>query len=54
VLESIRRTVRQLLEASAVPPEQICAPATVAQPRVRVAIMSAPPADSPWRVDEAY
>jgi hypothetical protein len=43
MLESIRRTVRELLEASAVPPEEICAPATVAQPSVRVAIMSAPP-----------
>ena len=43
LLESIRRTVRELLEASAVPPEEICAPATVAQPSVRVAIMNAPP-----------
>jgi hypothetical protein len=43
LLESIRRTVRDLLEASAVPPEEICAPATVARPRVRVAIMNATP-----------
>lgn len=52
LLESIRRTVRDLLEASAVSPEQICAPATVIQPRVRVAIMSAPPVVSePQRID---
>ena len=43
LLESIRRTVRRLLEASAVPPEEICAPATVVQPQLQVAIISAPP-----------
>jgi hypothetical protein len=55
LLEAIRRTVRELLEASAVPPEEICAPATVAQPRVRVAIMSAPPRGGAARsVDQGY
>jgi hypothetical protein len=43
LLRAIRRTVVQLLEASAVPPEEICAPATVARPQARVAIMIAPP-----------
>lgn len=43
LLRAIRRTVVQLLEASAVPPEEICAPATVAQPQARIAIMISPP-----------
>jgi hypothetical protein len=43
LLQAIRRTVVLLLEASAVPPEEICAPATVARPQARVAIMIAPP-----------
>ena len=38
LLRAIRRTVVQLLEASAVLPEEICAPATA-----RIAIMIAPP-----------
>jgi hypothetical protein len=57
LLESIRRTVRELLEASAVPPEEICAPATVARPSVRVAIMNAPPRDRGLALrpaDQAY
>jgi hypothetical protein len=55
LLESIRRTVRELLEASAVPPEEICAPATVARPRVRVAIMSAAPHGvAPRIAEQAY
>ncbi|MSR36448.1 MAG: hypothetical protein EXR95_07380 [Gemmatimonadetes bacterium] len=55
LLESIRRTVRGLLEASAVPPQEICAPATVAQPRVRVAIMNAPPfVVTPRPTEQAY
>ena len=46
MLRAIRRTVQRLLHESAVPPEEICAPATVAQPQARVAIMIAPPREA--------
>ena len=39
LLKAIRGTVRRLLKASAVPPEQICAPTSVVRPEARVAIM---------------
>ena len=43
LLRAIRRTVVDLLDVSAVPPEEICAPATGTRAQARVVIMSAPP-----------
>ena len=42
VLEMMRRGVQELVEASDVAPESICAPSVVVRPRARYAIMSSP------------
>lgn len=54
LLDAIRSTVRGLLEASAVPPAQICAPTRVVLPETRVAILSAPPRLGSRASEDAY
>ena len=54
MLDAIRTTVRRLLEASAVPPDQICAPSRVVLPETRMAIMSAPPRLGSRASEDAY
>ena len=54
MLSAIRTTVRRLLEASAVPPDQICAPTRAVLPETRIAIMSAPPRLGSRASEDAY